>query len=85
MQLKKIKGSKYKKFKKKKKKNTQRKKVRMMSNKFQLKKFEDYESAMPMQAILAFAKYGFICKQILINENLDDIIQEMITCKDTPG
>ena len=67
------------------KKNTQRKKVRMMSNKFQLKKFEDYESAMPMQAILAFAKYGFICRQILKNENLDDIIQEMITCKDTPG
>ena len=56
----------------------------MMSNKFQLKKFEDYESAMPMQAILAFAKYGFICHQILKNENLDDIIQEMITC-DTPG
>ena len=67
------------------KKNTQRKKVRMMSNKFQLKKFEDYESAMPMQAILAFAKYGFICRQILKNENLYDIIQEMITCKDTPG
>lgn len=85
MQLKKIKGLKYKKFNCHIKKIPKEKKVRMMSNKFQLKKFEDYESAMPMQAILAFAKYGFICKQILKNENLDDIIQEMITCKDTPG
>lgn len=57
----------------------------MMSNKFQLKKFEDYESSMPMQDILAFAKYGFICRQILKNEKIDDIIQEMITCKNTPG
>lgn len=55
-----------------------------MSNKFQLKKFEDYEPTMPMQDILAFAKYGFICHQIFKNENLLDIIQEMIKCE-TPG
>ena len=56
----------------------------IMSNEFQLKKFEDYEPNMPMQDILAFAKYGFICSQILKNYGLEDIIQEMITCE-TPG
>ncbi|WP_405287632.1 hypothetical protein [Methanobrevibacter sp.] len=55
-----------------------------MSNEFQLKKFEDYEANMPMQDIIAFAKYGFLCSQILKNENILDIIQEMIKCE-TPG
>lgn len=57
-----------------------------MSDKFQLKKFEDYEPTMPMQDILAFAKLGFICSQILKNEKQlsYDVIQEMIKCE-TPG
>ena len=57
-----------------------------MSKEFQIKKFEDYESTMPMQDILAFAKLGFICSQILKNEKQlnYDVIQEMIKCK-TPG
>lgn len=55
-----------------------------MSNEFQLKKFEDYEADMPMQDILAFAKYGFLCAQILKHKNMTDVIQEMIKCE-IPG
>ncbi|MBQ2653402.1 MAG: hypothetical protein IJF83_07595 [Methanobrevibacter sp.] len=55
-----------------------------MSEEFQLKKFEDYGPTMPMPTILAFAKYGFICAQILKYNQLDTFIQEMIKCE-SPG
>ena len=56
-----------------------------MSEEFQFKKFEDYEPTMPMQTILAFARYGFLCAQIFKNnEKIPDNLQEMITC-DIPG
>ena len=55
-----------------------------MSEEFQLKKFEDYGPTMPMPTILAFAKYGFICAQILKYNQLDTFIQEFILCE-SPG
>lgn len=56
----------------------------MSNEQLKLKKFEDYEENMPMQDILTFAKIGFICAQLLKNENMPDIIREMIKC-DIPG
>lgn len=45
-----------------------------MTSKYDLKNFDDEKPKMPMQAILAFAKFGYTSYQILKQENLLHLI-----------